>query len=142
MIKCEIITIGNIVLRGRINWFYITLRFVATENMTADKIADFLDRISLRISKRTFVVLDNASIYRYRLMRDLRHIWEKHALFLVFISPYSSHLINITETLWHILKGKWLKPVGYLFTDALLYAANRVLATIRPRIKINFAYVA
>ena len=39
--------------------------------MTADKIADFLDRISLRISKRTFVVLDNASVYRYRLMREL-----------------------------------------------------------------------
>lgn len=73
--------------------------------MTADKIADFLDRISLRISKRTFVVLDNASVYRYRLMRELRPIWEKHALFLVFISPYISHLINITEIFDTSLKG-------------------------------------
>ena len=38
--------------------------FTTTENMTADKLADFLDRMSLRISKRTFVVLDNASVHR------------------------------------------------------------------------------
>ena len=43
-----------------------------TENMTADKVADFLDRMSLRISKRTFVVFDNASVHRCRLMRELR----------------------------------------------------------------------
>lgn len=36
--------------------------FTTTENMTTDKVADFLDRMSLRISKRTFVVLDNASV--------------------------------------------------------------------------------
>ena len=41
--------------------------FTTTENMTADKVADFLDRMSLRISKRTFVVLDNASVHRCRL---------------------------------------------------------------------------
>ena len=51
--------------------------FTTTENMTAGKVADFLDRMSLRISKRTFVVLDNASVHRCRLMRELRPVWEK-----------------------------------------------------------------
>ena len=46
--------------------------FTTTENMTSDKVADFLDRMSLRISKKTFVVLDNASVHRCRLMRELR----------------------------------------------------------------------
>lgn len=36
--------------------------FSTTENMTADRIADFLDRLSLSIHKNTFVVLDNASV--------------------------------------------------------------------------------
>ncbi|MGP1492207.1 MAG: transposase [Prevotella fusca] len=48
--------------------------FTATENMTADKVADFLDRMSLRISKRTFVFLDNASVHRCRFVRELRPI--------------------------------------------------------------------
>ena len=115
--------------------------FTTTENMTADKLADFLDRMSLRISKRTFVVLDNASVHRCRLMRELRPLWEKRGLFLFFLPPYSPHL-NIAETLWRILKGKWLRPVDYLYTDALLYATNRALAAIGSGLKINFKHVA
>ena len=116
-------------------------RFTTTENMTADKVANFLDRMSLRISKRTFVVLDNASVHRCRLMRELRPLWEKRGLFLFFLPPYSPHL-NIAETLWRILKGKWLRPVDYLYTDALLYATNRALAAIESGLKINFKHVA
>ncbi|WP_254361441.1 transposase [Prevotella melaninogenica] len=115
--------------------------FTTTENMTADKVANFLDRMSLRISKRTFVVLDNASVHRCRLMRELRPLWEKRGLFLFFLPPYSPHL-NIAETLWRILKGKWLRPVDYLYTDALLYATNRALAAIESGLKINFKHVA
>ncbi|WP_455074525.1 transposase [Prevotella fusca] len=87
-------------------------RFTATENMTPDKVADFLDRMSLRISKRTFVFLDNASVHRCRFVRELRPIWEKRRMFLFFLLLYSPHL-NIAETLYCILKGKWLRPMYY-----------------------------
>lgn len=115
--------------------------FSTTENMTADKIADFIDRLSLRIHKNTFVVLDNASVHRCKLMRELRPIWEKRGLFLFFLPPYSPHL-NIAETLWRILKGKWLKPVDYISTDSLLYATNRALAALGTELNINFSHVA
>jgi len=115
--------------------------FSTTENMTADKIADFLDRLSLRIQKDTFVVLDNASVHRCKLMKGLRQIWEKRGLFLFFLPPYSPHL-NIAETVWRILKGKWLRPVDYVSTDSLLYATNRALAALGTGLKINFAHVA
>lgn len=36
--------------------------FSMTESITADKVADFLDRLSFRIKKDTFLVLDNAKI--------------------------------------------------------------------------------
>lgn len=62
--------------------------FSTTENMTADRIADFLDRLSLCIHKNTFVVLDNASVHRCKLMKELRPIWEKRGLFLFFLPPY------------------------------------------------------
>lgn len=115
--------------------------FSTTENMTADKVADFIDRLSLRIHKNTFVVLDSASIHRCKLMRELRPIWEKRGLFLFFLPPYSPHL-NIAETLWRILKGKWLRPMDYISTDSLLYATNRVLAALGSELNINFAHVA
>ncbi|MDR1645358.1 MAG: hypothetical protein LBS05_05990 [Tannerellaceae bacterium] len=34
--------------------------------------------------------------------------------------PYSPHL-NIAETLWRILKGKWIRPPDYVSTDNLFY---------------------
>ena len=64
--------------------------FSTTENMTADKVADFLDRLSLRIRKNTFVVLDNASVHRCKLMRELRPIWEKRGLYLFFLVQSTS----------------------------------------------------
>ncbi|WP_349665797.1 hypothetical protein [Xylanibacter rodentium] len=62
--------------------------------MTVDKVTDFLDRLSFRIRKNTFVVLDNASIYRCRLMREPRQVWEKCGLFLSPPPLYSPHLNN------------------------------------------------
>jgi len=74
-------------------------------------------------------------------MRELRPIWEKHGLFLFFLPPYSPHL-NIAETLWRILKGKWLKPADYSSTDSLLYATNRALAALGSGLNINFVHAA
>ena len=103
--------------------------FSTTENMTADKVADFLDRFSLRIRKNTFVVLDNASVHRCKLMRELRPIWEKRGLYLFFLPPYSPHL-NIAETLWRILRanGSDLRIIAP--QNPLLYATNRALAAL------------
>ncbi|MDY6004521.1 MAG: transposase [Parabacteroides sp.] len=96
-------------------------------------------RLSFRIRKNTFVVLDNASVHRCKLMRELRPVWEKRGLFLFFLPPYSPHL-NIAETLWRILKGKWLRPVDYCSTDSLLYATNRALAALDTELNINFVF--
>ncbi len=65
----------------------------------------------------------------------------KTRLFLFFLPPYSLHL-NIAETLWRILKGKWLRPADYVSTEALLYATNRALAGIGSELYINFAHAA
>ena len=71
----------------------------------------------------------------------MRPIWEKWGLFLFYIPPYSPHL-NIVETLWRIMKGKWLRPQDYVTTESLFYATNRALATIGTQLNINFSHYA
>lgn len=115
--------------------------FSTTESITAEKVADFLDRLSFRINKDTFVVLDNAKVHRNKMMEELRPIWEKRGLYLFFLPPYSPHL-NIAETLWRILKGKWISPADYGSTDSLFYATNRALAAVGDELYINFAHAA
>ncbi len=115
--------------------------FTSTESITADKVVSFLDTFSFRVSKNTFVVLDNASIHRNHKIRELRAVWEKRGLFLFYLPPYSPHL-NIVETLWRILKGKWIRPQDYVCTDTLFYTTNRALAVLGNGLFINYAHSA
>jgi len=70
-------------------------------------------------------------------IKELRPICENRGLFLFFLPPYSPHL-NIAETLWRILKGKWIRPQDYITTDMLFYATNRALADIGNGLRINY----
>lgn len=115
--------------------------FCTTESINADKVIDFLDRFSLKVEKETFVVLDNASVHRNRKIKELRSLWEQRGLFLFYLPPYSPQL-NIAETLWRILKGKWIRPQDYISKDTLFYTVNRALADIGKGVSINFKHYA
>jgi transposase len=118
--------------------------FTTTESINSDKIIEYLDGLSFRIKRKTFVVLDNAKIHRAKKVMCYREIWEKRGLFIFFLPPYSPHL-NLAETLWRILKGKWIKPQDYISKDNLFYAANRALANVAGQTHLtlfltNFKY--
>jgi transposase len=116
--------------------------FTSMESITADKVVSFLDTFSFSVRKDTFVVLDNATVHRNHKIRELRPVWEKRGLFLFYLPPYSPHL-NIAETLWRILKGKWIRPMDYVSTDTLFYSTNRALAAVGKGLFINYShYVA
>jgi transposase len=110
----------------RLNCFAIIDRnsnydgFTTTESINSEKIIGYLDGLSFRISKKTVVVLDNARIHQARIVMRHRELWQKRVLFLFFLPPYSPHL-NLAETLWRILKGKWIKPQDYISKDNLFY---------------------
>jgi transposase len=115
--------------------------FSTTESIDADKVIDFLDRFSLRVKKDTFIVLDNASVHRNKKMKELRSLWEHRGLFLFYLPPYSPHL-NIAETLWRILKSKWIRPQDYISKENLFYTVNRALAAIGDTLTIKFKHNA
>jgi transposase len=131
----------------RLNIFGMTDRnnryggFCTAESINTDKLIDFLDRLPLRVDRDTFAVLDNASVHRNRKIKKLRNLWEQRGLFLFHLPPSSPHL-NIVETLWRILKGKWIRPQDYISTDTLFYTVNRALANIGKGISINFNHNA
>ena len=112
--------------------------FTTFEKMTADKVLSFLDEFSFNLEMDTFVVLDNASVHRNKKIKELRPIWEQRGLFLFFLPPYSPQL-NVAETLWRILKGKWIRPQDYQTSDMLFYTTNRALADIGKGLRINFS---
>ncbi len=74
------------------------------ENIDALFMCNFLDDLSLKIRKETFVALDNAPIHKARIIKERIPFWQNRGLFIFFLPKYSPHL-NLAETLWRMMKG-------------------------------------
>lgn len=128
----------------RLNIFGIISRdsryhgFTTEESINADKFISFMDDFSLRIKKKTFVVFDNSTVHRNKKVNELRPIWEERGLYIFYLPPYSPEL-NIAETLWRVLKTKWLLPSDYVSADNLFYAATTALANVGTMESIAFS---
>jgi transposase len=120
---------------SRDNRFYYA---TTTENINGDFIFEHLELFSWQVRKTTFLVLDNARIHKTPAIRAQMKIWEDRGLHLFFLPPYSPHL-NIAETVWRMLKGKWLTPADYLSPEALFYAAIKCLDAVGNDLKIRFS---
>lgn len=125
---------------GIVNYDIDYMGFSTTERITTERVAEFLDNFSITIKKETFIVLDNVRIHRSKLMMEMRRICEKRGLYF-FHPPYSHHL-NIAETLWRILKGKWIQSADYSSTYSLFYAVNRSLAALGTTSFVRFSKCA
>jgi transposase len=110
---------------------------VTEQNIDTQFVMEFLEKFSFDIKRTTFVVLDNARIHKAKAMRKRIPYWQNRELFLFFLPHYSPHL-NLAETLWRILKGKWIKPQDYISKDNLFYATDRALANVGKILFVNF----
>ena len=131
-------------LRYKINVFGLISRTnqchwaMTQQNIDSQFVVNHLGNLSLKITRETFIVLDNASIHQSKLLRENLDLWQKRGLFVFFLPTYSPHL-NIAETMWRKLKSEWLYPEDYLEKDSLFYAVNRCMANIGTKLKINFS---
>ncbi len=70
------------------------------------------DAFCQTITKKTVVVVDNASIHRSEEFADRMPYWKKHGLIIKYLSPYSPEL-NLIEILWRRIKYTWLPFSAY-----------------------------
>lgn len=128
---------------GRLNIFGMIDRncnyhgFTTQGSINSDKFIEFMENFSLGIRKETFVVLDNSSIHKSRKVKECIERWEERGLHIFYLPPYSPHL-NIAETLWRILKGKWIQPHDYGDKHGLFSAVETILSNIGKQYMIQF----
>jgi transposase len=108
------------------------------KNINSDFIVEFLDDLSLKVSRKTVLVLDNASIHKAKKVQVLLDHWQKRGLYIFFLPPYSPQL-NIAERLWKEIKERWIKPSDYIDAESLFYAVDRIYANIGKTLNINFS---
>jgi len=96
-----------------------------------------LDEFSKNISKKTILVLDNATIHKAKVVKQQEKIWKQRGLYLQFIPAYCPEL-NLIEILWKRLKHSWLQVKHYQSMDSLVQAAHHILANYGKHYSISF----
>ncbi len=90
------------------------------------------------ITKKTVVVIDNASIHRSEDFEDRIPSWKKKGLIIKYLPPYSPAL-NLIEILWRRMKYTWLPFSAYECLNALNEALETILSQVGSKYQITFA---
>lgn len=128
---------GRLNIFGMINRNCVYHGFNTGKNINSDRLIEFMEDFSLGIRKETVVVLDNSAVHRSRKVREYLQRWKDRGLHIFFLPPYSPHL-NIAETLWRVLKGKWIQPHHYGNKHALFSTVEDILSNVGKQYTINF----
>jgi len=106
-------------------------------SVNSQTMIDFLDEFSQTITKKTVVVLDNASIHKSKMFAEKTIEWKKRDLNIYFIPPYSPEL-NLIEILWRFIKYRWLPFEAYTNFPSLKKHLNYILENFGSKYTINF----
>jgi transposase len=96
------------------------------------------DAFCQTITKKTVVVIDNASIHTSDEFAERLPYWKKHGLIIKYLSPYSPEL-NLIEILWRRIKYTWLPFSAYACLNALSEALETILSHVGSEYQITFA---
>lgn len=104
--------------------------FTCRQSINAKNVMEFIDNFSTTITKPICIVLDNTSIHTGDRMEKPFDEWRQSGIYISFFLPsYSLHLY-VAETLWRVLKTKWIKLSHYIDIHALFDATHRTLDDI------------
>lgn len=108
-------------------------------NLDSHVIIGCIDWFCKSITKKTYLVLDNAPTHISDELQDCIEEWEKQGLILYFLPEYSPEL-NLIEILWRKIKYEWLPFDAYCSIADLKHYLMEIFSNIGSKYKISFAY--
>ena len=90
------------------------------------------------ITKKTVVVIDNASIHTSDDFEERLPYWKKHGWIIKYLPTYSPEL-NLIELLWRRIKYTWLPFSAYECLNAWREALETILSHVGAQYQITFA---
>ena len=96
------------------------------------------DSFCQTLTKKTVVVIDNASIHTSEAFADRLPYWKKKGLIIKYLPRYAPEL-NLIEILWRRIKYTWLPFSAYECLNALSEALETILSRVGSEYQITFA---
>jgi transposase len=129
---------GRINVLGCMNRHNDLHPFMFEEAIHTGVVIACFDAFCRTITKKTVVVLDNASIHTSDEFADRIPYWKKQGLVIKYLPPYSPEL-NLIEILWRRIKYTWLPFSAYACLNALSEALEAILSHVGSEYQITFA---
>jgi len=128
---------GNLTTLG---FFYEDNRFesyIQQGAMSSAMLVACVTDFASRLTKKTILILDNASTHTSLLFQ--RHLaqWRQQGLYIQHIPAYCPEL-NRIECLWKQIKYHWLNPLDFLTPMTLRTALEDILAGVGTKYQITF----
>lgn len=106
--------------------------------INSDLLSKAIDKFSENLSKKTVILMDQASIHTSEKILNKLEEWEKKNLQIFWLPPYSPHL-NLIEILWRFIKYEWIELSAYDSWENLTNYLKKVLDLLGTEYVINFA---
>ena len=127
----------NLTILGFMNQQCQCHSFLFEGAANSEVVATCFDAFAGQITKKTIVILDNASIHTSRIMQEKIKQWQQKGLYLQFLPAYCPEL-NLIEILWKFIKYYWLDLFAYQSMATLKDSLNEVLKNIGTKYQITF----
>jgi transposase len=98
----------------------------------------FLDEFCKTLTKRTVVVMDQASFHTSKAVLNKLDEWKAQNLEIFWLPPDSPKL-NLIEILWKFIKYEWIQLEAYKDWESLVKYVTNVLDGVGKKYAINFA---
>lgn len=111
--------------------------FMFEESVHTGVVIACFDAFCQTVTKKTLVLIDNASIHRSEEFEDRIPDWKKQGLIIKYLPLYSPEL-NLIEILWRRIKYTWLPFSAYACLNALSEALGDILSQVGSKYQITF----
>jgi transposase len=96
-----------------------------------------MDKVSENLTKKSYVLLDNAPMHRSKAFVRPIPKWVKKGLSINYLPP-SSPALNLIEILWRFMKYSWLPFSAYASFQHLCKAVEAILQQFGTKYTIDF----
>lgn len=111
--------------------------YVFEGTITTECVIACFNEFAKKITKKTTVIIDNASIHTSNKFKENIELWKSNNLIIKNIPAYSPEL-NKIEILWRKIKYEWLDFDAYKSFSDLKESLNYILANIGKKYYISF----
>lgn len=111
--------------------------YTTEEGVTSALVMAWFDAFCEPLTKKTLVVLDNASFHTSAIIEEKVSEWKSKNLELFYLPKYSPQL-NLIEILWRFMKYAWVEWWVYKGWPSLVKYVEDVICGYGTKYEINF----